>query len=429
MSVPAFRTTKELCPDEPLASRVDALAQAGCVESSHVGYAGAPSEVYALFAAVREAASAAQLLSLAFHERPVVRLYAVRCLAWERPAELLALLSLLDDDTTVEVLDGCLRARDTVAGHLLCEVEHLDAAKPTVAAAKAALLTAALDRPALRDRHPRLLIALSGVQPAGAASRAPTLLDDPATPPAMLFDALAVWRNASPPSTDLEARLRAFAGHADAAVRGRIARTLGELGTSATLALLEGLRRDAEPGVAQAAESAYASHPLADPQQVLDGFRRAPNASDALVSLVHCDAPAVLAELVAYVRSHDVGTILAAPIAARRTTPNFTLAARELASFDAPGVIFGESPRSSALNHLVKNRGPAGAAAVPRRPRRVDPQRRPPGRGPRRGEPDERRHRGDALAAALGPQHHGALRGHGAAGRRRCRREGGPRRT
>ena len=103
----SFLPTSQLIADPALAALVEQLAPASRIESAHIGYAGSPSEVHALFTRISKAATAQQLVALLRHDSAVVRGYAAEHVVANFPTELAAVYPLLADSTKVEAMSGC----------------------------------------------------------------------------------------------------------------------------------------------------------------------------------------------------------------------------------------------------------------------------------------------------------------------------------
>jgi len=110
---PEVHPTRQLVSDEEVAILVDRLASAAGVQSSHVGAAGQPSEVWATAVAVGSQATVDQRITLLNHESPVVRVYMAGTLCAEASASD-ALRALEADLSEVGVTDGCDISQSTV---------------------------------------------------------------------------------------------------------------------------------------------------------------------------------------------------------------------------------------------------------------------------------------------------------------------------
>ena len=124
------KATRKLVARPEVATLVDALAAERSVESSAVGAAGAPSGVYAKFAALAAKATPDELAALSQHESPVVRGYVGRHLATRGPVRPAILAVLGGDETEVDTLDGCIGGKRTVGAivrEALCYSERPEA--------------------------------------------------------------------------------------------------------------------------------------------------------------------------------------------------------------------------------------------------------------------------------------------------------------
>lgn len=113
----------ELRPE--LDKLVSALATFPRVESSHVGFAGAPSASYAAWEAVRKAALEAELLALTEHTSPVVRGYAIQYATRSMLVDEAYrgwLGKALRDTAKVGTMSGCEMAETTIADLALDEL-------------------------------------------------------------------------------------------------------------------------------------------------------------------------------------------------------------------------------------------------------------------------------------------------------------------
>lgn len=100
--------TRALVKRPDVAALVDALAEMKAIESSHVGAAGAKSEAFTRFERVRDAATEDEIVALLHHESPVVRGYMAQHVARALGPRIPALEPLLDDETRVGTLQGCM---------------------------------------------------------------------------------------------------------------------------------------------------------------------------------------------------------------------------------------------------------------------------------------------------------------------------------
>lgn len=105
--------------DFKLSARVEALAKHRGIESSHIGAAGAKSDVYRAYEDVVTVASNQQIVSLLAHESAVVRGYMAGHIARHQPRDLPAIYSTLRDTETVGVLEGCKASVDSVGRYTL----------------------------------------------------------------------------------------------------------------------------------------------------------------------------------------------------------------------------------------------------------------------------------------------------------------------
>lgn len=119
-----------------LERRVAVLAGFGRIESSHIGAAGAPSQAFAAFVAVREVSTPADLVALLGHPSPVVRGYVARHILGEVPGAIPAALPLLDDRTLVGRMEGCEILDDSTVGGVVADAlcfSNLEEARAQVA--------------------------------------------------------------------------------------------------------------------------------------------------------------------------------------------------------------------------------------------------------------------------------------------------------
>lgn len=109
-------TTRELIHDDAeLRTMVDDLAAEKLIASERIGYAGAPSRAYIIFASIRGRATEDQMIALLTHESPVVRGYAAQDVAARMPRAYAKLEPLLVDRTSVETMSGCILRTRTVS--------------------------------------------------------------------------------------------------------------------------------------------------------------------------------------------------------------------------------------------------------------------------------------------------------------------------
>lgn len=98
---------------------VDDLAKEKSIESSHIGFAGAPSAVWAKWDAVRKAASTDELRALLGHASLVVRGYVAQEMAGWKTLEAAALEPILHDMTPVTNMSGCDIGDDPLGAFVL----------------------------------------------------------------------------------------------------------------------------------------------------------------------------------------------------------------------------------------------------------------------------------------------------------------------
>jgi hypothetical protein len=116
------KTTADLVKRPEVAALVDALAAEKVIESSHVGFGGAASDVFKKFQAIAEKATPDELAALVEHESPVVRGYVGEHLARKGPIRVEALAALAGDETMVETLHGCIGGGDAVGRLVIQEL-------------------------------------------------------------------------------------------------------------------------------------------------------------------------------------------------------------------------------------------------------------------------------------------------------------------
>lgn len=117
-----YKSTAEIQGDDELHRLITTLAAKPVIESAYIEFDGHPSDVYAIFDRIQQRATHEQLLSLLFHESPVVRGYVALHILRAFPDEADAVAPLLADKTQVEVLEGCRGFHDTLGGVLVFEL-------------------------------------------------------------------------------------------------------------------------------------------------------------------------------------------------------------------------------------------------------------------------------------------------------------------
>lgn len=348
----ALKKTSEITANAHLGALVDKLARMPRVESRAVGYGGSPSEVYAVFEEILASAGPEVLPILLSHESPTVRLYAARHIPKEIPAAVGGLEALLDDVAVVSVLDGCVGGAAPIATWVVHEFQDLASLPGAVS-----LFRAAVARPHLGAERLLALRLLGGAAPDEAAQLARNMALDPGEAGEVVAGALSVfWGLVSSEDARISLAQRLVMHH-DAAVRGALPRLLVDVSAPSALSMLDALREDAHGGVRSSAEFYWASHPLADEHEADTLIRRKLSEGERsyLSLLVNSEKPAAHAQLVAFVRAHEEVPLT---LSERAPSEPFARAALELSRFDAPGVYWGETPRSQALRYLARIRHP-----------------------------------------------------------------------
>lgn len=256
--------TRVLVRRPELAVLVDALAEMKSIESSHVGYAGTKSVAFTRFEQVRDAATEQEIVALLHHESPVVRGYMAQHVATSLGARMREIAHLLDDETIVGTLEGCMgNPGATVASVVresLCMTEQPEA-------------MTLLDELALGLPADRVFAAecISTRDPAKAARIAHQELRRGGGDAAALLRVLA-----ESPRADACGDVLARASDPDTEVRRAAAQALGSCDSRAAFDALVVLSGDGEARVAQAASAALAVHPrqtLAERGRILSDVR------------------------------------------------------------------------------------------------------------------------------------------------------------
>lgn len=260
----SFLPTSQLIADPGLAALVEQLAPASRIESAHIGYAGSPSEVHALFTRISKAATAPQLVALLRHDSAVVRGYAAEHVVANFPTELAAVYPLLADSAKVEEMSGCTISSTTVSEVVLAALQA-QLERPAVQA----LLVRAAHDPQLGELRAEALQVVAKRRPAEASALARGLLRE--SEPQLL--AAAIRTLGMTATEDCAESLCALAGAAEREVRAAVAAALGALHHGCVEPTLRKLTTDGDDYVRVLAGASYARTPQRDPAVVRQLFR------------------------------------------------------------------------------------------------------------------------------------------------------------
>ena len=99
---------------------VNGIEKGNRVESSHIGYAGSPSNQYKKYEQLKKIATVEQLTALTDHKNPAVRCYAFQALASKNADNVFAvLLKHLHDTSSVETQSGCIVWTELTADYFI----------------------------------------------------------------------------------------------------------------------------------------------------------------------------------------------------------------------------------------------------------------------------------------------------------------------
>ncbi|MBI4957628.1 MAG: HEAT repeat domain-containing protein [Myxococcales bacterium] len=185
--------TGKLVARSDLAAKVDALAAASGIESSHIGAAGAPSKVWPLWDAVLGAAKPEELVALLGHESPVVRGYVARHAVTALPDAAQELLPLFGDGAQVATVEGCSVGTTTLASLVLEAICYANGPSAGVSA----LLLRAAEMPGTPELAQRALGCAARHRVAGVAALAKRWVASKPSPEAVVA-ALAALASAEP---------------------------------------------------------------------------------------------------------------------------------------------------------------------------------------------------------------------------------------
>lgn len=362
-----FQPTRALLQDEALSTLVDALAHYDRIESSHVGFAGAPSEVYAAFQKVQERASREELLSLLRHESPVVRGYIVQHIISKTPEDIPHLSSLIEDQSPVNTLDGCMGGATTIASSLVelmrYEPYFQDPQKKSVFRREAGAFLVKVARAHVAISS-NALFCCAAWTPTEATEIAEAWLREPGASTEAKLSAIRTLGKTGL-STDA---LLAPTKDPDPTLRREAASALWKRTDEPALLALKALKQDPEPGVALAAEEAqlrqtylrYSQESIEQIEELFDYIRTgASAAAERVRSLCKKDTPEALALLELYGLSYQPHNDIFMALRDGPRTALVTEMVRRLAKKLAPrGFFQGDGARVGVMAYLAELRDP-----------------------------------------------------------------------
>jgi hypothetical protein len=348
---PTLLGTRALGLGAATATLVDALAAHNRVESSHVGAAGSPSEVYAAYEKLAAQVTAEEARKLLMHENPAVRGYLAGHVLRKQPAAAAAVYPLLADPSPVGSTQGCDRGDTTVARHVAEELEaalsqsalgataHAELGKLLLRAAGDTTLEVALRRATLRSAANHSATGVEALAKGLLADRDDELV-------AGALDALFL---AGAPGT--LADVEPFARHPNAGVRRAAAALLGHIDDVAAEALLTTLKGDRDKSVSRSAETALLRHRTRGTAAVLAAMGDATHGRAVIVGLQRLASPWAIALLVDHARAHTNHAWVLSGV--RRTRDEAVLAPmRRVAVEPGEGEAFTKA-REAAVRYLA----------------------------------------------------------------------------
>lgn len=240
----------ELAFPPAVALLVDTVAAHRRIESSAVGIAASPSDVYADFKSLAAATTPDQAAALLAHESPTVRGYMAGHVLDTQPHEAARIYPLLTDETTINTLQGCIGGMDTVATDVADTLGHrLRVGGPALTAL---VLRGAKDTSLRAGVRARLLGHAARARVPEAKGLALALLGD--SDPEIITGALQALELLE--SDDVLSAVTPMVSHPDSRVRSAVALVLGNIEGATSDALLRQLELDPDKTVQRGAERA-----------------------------------------------------------------------------------------------------------------------------------------------------------------------------
>ena len=320
-----FKKTTDISTDAAFVALVEALAKHDEMESSHVGYAGSPSKIYAAYDKLANAATPEQILALAFHERPVVRGYMAAHIVRNHPQHHSGVAPLFGDDTALKTQQGCMGLTQNVAnvvGDALCGV--LRAGESDATAALSLAEAVIHDRSLNDDLRGAALGCLATRAGQRAAPIALALLEK------RRLVAPALGALARAPSDDVSA-IAPFVVDSKSPVRIAAARALGASNSEVALGLLGVLLGDDHPNVRHAAAKSYTRHSKAKLERVRELIEDKETRKSVAGAIAKSPRAAYLPLYASFIEKHPSQSRHSLPdLGRQRPTPELTRFFRQL---------------------------------------------------------------------------------------------------